>query len=126
MFAYFDLLINLIMFNLSKIFNLNEIDIVYQASSLTFDPSLIEIFSSLYSKSTLLILPQLFKLMTRKLASILKNYKITFIQVTNSLLDITWSKSFNSLFFFLAFRPHQLYLGIYSKLRKIFHHLFEI
>jgi acyl-CoA synthetase len=68
------------LFNSRAIFNLNVFDIVYQASPLTFDPSLIEIFSSLYAQSTLLILPQIFKIMSKKLVSVLQNYKVSFMQ----------------------------------------------
>ncbi|RNA26666.1 acyl- synthetase family member 4, partial [Brachionus plicatilis] len=45
-------------YDLRDILNLNSIDLIYQASSLTFDPSLIEIFCSFVSKCKLLILPQ--------------------------------------------------------------------
>ena len=76
------------------LFNLNEFDIVYQASSLTFDPSLIEIFSSFYAQSTLLILPQVLKLMSKKIVSVLKNYKVTFMQVKIANIDQTKCRIF--------------------------------
>ncbi len=66
---------------LSELFDLNNDDRIYQASSLTFDPSLIELFCSLYKKCTLLILPQSIKLMPKKLDKYLTKYNINILQV---------------------------------------------
>ncbi|CAF0724993.1 unnamed protein product [Brachionus calyciflorus] len=80
--------------DLCKILQLEKSDIVYQASSLTFDPSLVEIFCSLNSECTLLILPQFLKMMPEKLNRILLNNKITTLQITPSLFKILDSKIF--------------------------------
>jgi D-alanine--poly(phosphoribitol) ligase subunit 1 len=66
---------------LSELFDLKSGDRVYQASSLTFDPSLIELFCSLLKKCTLLILPQMIKLMPHKLDEYLTKYNINILQV---------------------------------------------
>ena len=66
---------------LSKLFDLKIDDRIYQSSSLTFDPSLIELFCSIYKKCSLLILPQLIKLMPHKLDKYLTKYKINILQV---------------------------------------------
>ena len=62
-------------------FGLNENDVVYQASSLTFDPSLIEIFTAMYSNSSLLVLPQLIKLLPENLNKYLEKNKVNILQV---------------------------------------------
>ncbi len=61
---------------------MNKSDCIYQASSLTFDPFLIELFCALYSNSKLLVLPQLIKLIPENLNFYLfKKHQVTILQV---------------------------------------------
>lgn len=62
-------------------FKLTKCDRIYQASSLTFDPSIIELFCALYSKSTLVVFPRILRLMPAKLAEFLRKHEITTLQV---------------------------------------------
>ncbi len=66
---------------LSDLFRLTPSDVIYQASALTFDPSVVEIFCGLFKQSTVLVLPQIFKLMPSKLDAYLRKYRVTFLQV---------------------------------------------
>ena len=63
-------------------FNLSEKNVIYQASPLTFDPSVVEIFCTLYSKSTLLVLPQSFKTMSERLSKMLLQHEVDVLQVS--------------------------------------------
>lgn len=65
----------------SEIFKIDEDDVVYQASPMTFDPSIVEIFCALYSDASILILPQAFKLVPKKWSSFLKKHNVTVLQV---------------------------------------------
>ena len=65
-----------------KEFNVTSDDIVFHASPLTFDPSIVEIFMSVVSGATLLIVPEFIKMMPKRLLDILHHRnKVTIIQV---------------------------------------------
>lgn len=58
-------------------------DVVFLASPLTFDPSVVEIFLALSSGARLLIVPTVIKRMPNRLAHVLfKKHKATVLQVT--------------------------------------------
>ncbi len=66
----------------SELYNLTPDDLVFQASPLTFDPSVVEIFSTLCSGATLLTVPDLLKVIPSQLKDVLsKRYKVTILQV---------------------------------------------
>ena len=77
------------MFNLnfSQVYGINDKSVLYQASSPTFDPSIIELFCSIYTKASLLILPKSIKLVKEKLNSYLLKHNVTILQV-NLLLFV--------------------------------------
>jgi acyl-CoA synthetase len=65
---------------------LNSNSIIYQASALTFDPSVIELFVSLYVGGQILILPQIIKLMPNILFDYLIKHKVNMLQVINEFM----------------------------------------
>ncbi len=74
--------LNLIAFDFySGLFELTENDIIYQASSLTFDPSVVELFCSFNSNSKILILPEHLKLNPDHLIFYLQKHKVNILQV---------------------------------------------
>ena len=78
---------------------MNKEDVLYQASSLTFDPSLIEIFCAFHTGASLLILPQSCKLAPTRLNSFLIKHKVSFLQVTASFFFFQkTSQTLKSLF----------------------------
>ncbi|KAF7667690.1 hypothetical protein LDENG_00052830 [Lucifuga dentata] len=73
--------------HLRSLFQMNADDVVFLASPLTFDPSVVEIFLALSSGAQLLIVPAVIKKMPKRLAQLLfKNHKTTVLQVTPTLL----------------------------------------
>ncbi|KAJ0065296.1 hypothetical protein NL108_007026, partial [Boleophthalmus pectinirostris] len=72
--------------DLSLMFQIKKGDLVFLASPLTFDPSVVEMFMALTSGATLLIVPALLKKMPKRLTQLLfKNHKTTILQATPSL-----------------------------------------
>jgi len=70
----------------SEIYSLSNHDVVYMASPLTFDPSVVEIFTTLWSGATLLILDDWMKLRPRDLAVMLTTvHHVTVLQVMISI-----------------------------------------
>jgi len=70
----------------SEIYGLSNHDVVYMASPLTFDPSVVEIFTTLWSGATLLILDDWMKLRPRDLAVMLTTvHHVTVLQVMISI-----------------------------------------
>ncbi len=66
----------------SELYNLTADDLVFQASPLTFDPSVVEMFSTLCSGATLLSVPDLLKAMPSQLKEVLcGRYNVTVLQV---------------------------------------------
>jgi hypothetical protein len=66
----------------SEIYKLSAEDIVFQASPLTFDPSVVEIFTTLSVGATLLTVPDTARMRPRDLAHCLtERNRVTVIQV---------------------------------------------
>ncbi|XP_061165027.1 beta-alanine-activating enzyme-like [Saccostrea echinata] len=77
--------------NITDIRNIYEVksnDMVFLCSPLTFDPSIVEIFVTLTSGASLLIVPDHVKAQSKKLLSVIfKRNKVTVIQATPSLIQ---------------------------------------
>ncbi|KAL1022606.1 hypothetical protein UPYG_G00029810 [Umbra pygmaea] len=72
---------------LRALFQVTPDDVVFLASPLTFDPSVVEIFLALSSGASLLIVPNVIKKMPNRLAHVLfQKHKTTVLQVTPTLL----------------------------------------
>ena len=66
----------------SEIYGLSSQDVVYMASPLTFDPSVVEIFTTLSCGATLLVLDEMLRLQPRQLATLLTDvHHVTVLQV---------------------------------------------
>ncbi|XP_044054283.1 beta-alanine-activating enzyme [Siniperca chuatsi] len=73
--------------HLRSLFQMSADDVVFLASPLTFDPSVVDIFLALSSGAQLLIIPTVIKKMPGRLARLLfKHHKTTVLQVTPTLL----------------------------------------
>ncbi|KAM3875855.1 beta-alanine-activating enzyme [Diretmus argenteus] len=73
--------------HLRSLFQMRAEDVVFLASPLTFDPSVVEIFLALSSGAQLLIVPTVIKKMPNRLAQLLfKSHKTSVLQVTPTLL----------------------------------------
>ncbi|MEQ2168741.1 hypothetical protein GOODEAATRI_017924 [Goodea atripinnis] len=73
--------------HLRSLFQMSTEDVVFLASPLTFDPSVVDIFLALSSGALLLILPAVIKKMPSRLAQLLfKGHRTTVLQVTPTLL----------------------------------------
>eukprot|EP00106_Octopus_bimaculoides_P004599 XP_014772041.1 PREDICTED: acyl-CoA synthetase family member 4-like [Octopus bimaculoides] len=73
--------------HLRKLFNITSNDLIFLAAPLTFDPSIIDIFTSLSCGARLLITSNQIKILPWKLAKMLGNhYHVTVLQITPSLL----------------------------------------
>ncbi|XP_054340660.1 beta-alanine-activating enzyme isoform X2 [Pongo pygmaeus] len=69
------------------LFDITQEDVLFLASPLTFDPSVVEIFLALSSGASLLIVPTSIKLLPSKLASVLfSHHRVTVLQATPTLL----------------------------------------
>ncbi|XP_012666193.1 acyl-CoA synthetase family member 4 [Otolemur garnettii] len=69
------------------LFDVTQEDILFLASPLTFDPSVVEIFVALSSGATLLIVPTVVKARPSQLASVLfSHHRVTVLQATPTLL----------------------------------------
>ncbi|XP_072040786.1 beta-alanine-activating enzyme-like [Amphiura filiformis] len=72
--------------HLRKTFNIRKYDVIFNAATLTFDTSIVEIFLALSQGASLLMVPTAIKLMPRKLMSILMRNHVTVIQATPTLI----------------------------------------
>ncbi|XP_072556169.1 beta-alanine-activating enzyme isoform X2 [Paramormyrops kingsleyae] len=73
--------------HLRSLFQITASDVIFMASPLTFDPSVVEIFLALSSGACLLIVPTLIKRIPSKLVNVLfTNHKTTVLQATPTLL----------------------------------------
>ncbi|KAM9762513.1 beta-alanine-activating enzyme [Menidia menidia] len=73
--------------DLRSLFEMSADDVVFLASPLTFDPSVVDIFLALSSGAQLLIVPAIVKKIPGRLARVLfTDHKTTVLQVTPSLL----------------------------------------
>ena len=71
----------------SEIYGLSTDDVVYMASPLTFDPSVVEIFTTLSCGATLLILDESMRLQPRQLAMLLTDvHHVTVLQVITMMM----------------------------------------
>ncbi|XP_051026230.1 beta-alanine-activating enzyme [Acomys russatus] len=69
------------------LFGITQEDVLFLASPLTFDPSVVEIFVSLSSGACLLIVPTSVKVLPSKLADVLfSRHRVTVLQATPTLL----------------------------------------
>lgn len=69
------------------LFDVTQEDILFLASPLTFDPSVVEIFVALSSGACLLIVPTSVKVLPSKLATVLfSHHRVTVLQATPTLL----------------------------------------
>ncbi|XP_076873255.1 beta-alanine-activating enzyme isoform X2 [Brachyhypopomus gauderio] len=73
--------------HLRSLFQMNPDDVVFLASPLTFDPSVVEMFLALASGARLLVVPSAIKRMPSRLARVLfKRNRTTVLQATPTLL----------------------------------------
>ncbi|KAM8939500.1 beta-alanine-activating enzyme [Pelodytes ibericus] len=73
--------------HLQSIFNISPADVLFLASPLTFDPSVIEMFLALSSGACLLIMPEPIKIMSSRLCELLfHQHNVTVLQVTPTFL----------------------------------------
>ncbi|XP_055290700.1 beta-alanine-activating enzyme isoform X3 [Moschus berezovskii] len=69
------------------LFEITHEDVLFLASPLTFDPSVVEIFVALSSGASLLIVPTSVKVVPSKLAAVLfSHHRVTILQATPTLL----------------------------------------
>ncbi|XP_071343014.1 beta-alanine-activating enzyme [Trachinotus anak] len=74
--------------HLRSLFQMGADDVVFLASPLTFDPSVVDIFLALSSGAQLFIVPSMIKKTPNRLAQLLfKDHKTTVLQVTPTLLS---------------------------------------
>lgn len=67
---------------LRVLFEITQEDVLFLASPLTFDPSVVEIFVALSSGASLLIVPTSVKVLPSKLAAVLfSRHRVTILQV---------------------------------------------
>ncbi|XP_023614056.1 acyl-CoA synthetase family member 4 isoform X3 [Myotis lucifugus] len=70
-----------------ELFEITQEDVLFLASPLTFDPSVVEIFVALSSGASLLIVPTSVKVLPSKLAAVLfSHHRVTILQATPTLL----------------------------------------
>ncbi|XP_062431596.1 beta-alanine-activating enzyme isoform X4 [Rhea pennata] len=73
--------------HLKSIFDITKDDMLFLASPLTFDPSVVELFTALTSGASLLIVPNTIKMMPVKLsAALFHQHHVTVLQTTPTLL----------------------------------------
>lgn len=71
-----------------EIFKMTPDDVVFMASPLTFDPSVIELFLSLTSGACLLVLPTVIKMVPQQLSrALFQQHRVTVLQVRNLQLN---------------------------------------
>uniref|UniRef100_A0A8D2DJD6 Beta-alanine-activating enzyme n=1 Tax=Sciurus vulgaris TaxID=55149 RepID=A0A8D2DJD6_SCIVU len=69
------------------LFDITQEDVLFLASPLTFDPSVVEMFVALSSGASLLIIPPSVKVLSSKLAEVLfSHHRVTVLQATPTLL----------------------------------------
>ncbi|XP_053314643.1 beta-alanine-activating enzyme [Spea bombifrons] len=82
--------------HLRSIFDMSPADLLFLASPLTFDPSVIEMFLALSSGACLLIVPDTIKIMPPKLCDVFQQHCVTVMQVTPTFLRRFGSHSIRS------------------------------
>ncbi|XP_070613319.1 beta-alanine-activating enzyme [Erythrolamprus reginae] len=73
--------------HLRQVFKITPDDMVFMASPLTFDPSVIDLFITLVSGACLLILPTVIKMMPQQLSrALFQKHRVSILQATPTLL----------------------------------------
>ncbi|XP_032542915.1 beta-alanine-activating enzyme isoform X1 [Chiroxiphia lanceolata] len=73
--------------HLNSIFEITQEDVLFLASPLTFDPSVVELFMALTSGASILIVPNTIKMMPVELsAALFHHHRVTVLQATPTLL----------------------------------------
>ncbi|XP_017679626.1 PREDICTED: acyl-CoA synthetase family member 4 isoform X1 [Lepidothrix coronata] len=73
--------------HLKSIFEITQEDVLFLASPLTFDPSVVELFVTLTSGASILIVPNTIKMMPVELsAALFHHHRVTVLQATPTLL----------------------------------------
>ncbi|XP_019381580.1 PREDICTED: acyl-CoA synthetase family member 4 isoform X2 [Gavialis gangeticus] len=73
--------------HLQSIFKITQDDVLFLASPLTFDPSVVELFIALTSGASLLIVPNPIKMMPQKLSiALFHHHRVTVLQATPTFL----------------------------------------
>ncbi|NXC43575.1 ACSF4 enzyme, partial [Penelope pileata] len=73
--------------HLKSIFEITQDDVLFLASPLTFDPSVVELFVALTSGASILVVPNTVKMMPVELsAALFRHHHVTVLQVTPTLL----------------------------------------
>nr|XP_033800622.1 beta-alanine-activating enzyme isoform X2 [Geotrypetes seraphini] len=84
--------------HLRSVFSVTQDDLLFLASPLTFDPSIIELFIALTSGACLLIVPHVIRMMPEKLCdAIFHRHKITVLQATPTFLRRFGTPSIRSM-----------------------------
>lgn len=94
---------------LRSLFQMRADDVVFLASPLTFDPSVVDMFLALSSGAQLLITPSVIKKMPNRLARLLfKDHKTTVLQVNVKNVFVFFSEDFRStlMWYFLVSTGH--------------------
>ena len=60
---------------------ISEDDIIFMASPLTFDPSIVEMFMALSQGATLVMVPDVIKVVPRRLLEVLTRNQVSVLQV---------------------------------------------
>lgn len=83
---------NCALFAFRSLFDITQEDVLFLASPLTFDPSVVEIFVALSSGACLLIAPTSVKVLPSKLADVLfSRHRVTVLQVTSGATEMSSS-----------------------------------
>ncbi|XP_015281810.1 PREDICTED: acyl-CoA synthetase family member 4 isoform X2 [Gekko japonicus] len=73
--------------HLRDLFQITPDDVIFMASYMTFDPSVVELFVTLASGASLLIVPQIIKMMPQELSEALfERHRVSVLQATPTLL----------------------------------------
>ncbi|XP_062348793.1 beta-alanine-activating enzyme isoform X3 [Cinclus cinclus] len=73
--------------HLKSIFEITQDDVLFLASPLTFDPSVVELFMALTSGASILVIPNTIKMMPAELsAALFHHHHVTVLQATPTLL----------------------------------------
>ncbi|XP_038055131.1 beta-alanine-activating enzyme-like [Patiria miniata] len=73
--------------DLSDIFSINPDDVIFVASTLTFDPSIVAMFLALSKGASLVLVPDSIKAMPRALLDILVRNQVSILQATPTLIS---------------------------------------
>lgn len=77
-----------IAYQMSKVFNFSELNVIQQFANLGFDASIIEIYSALLNGLTLVVIPEEIRLEPDKIIKMWNRYKVTTAILTPSMLKV--------------------------------------